>query len=303
MSRLLLLLLLLLLLPVQARAATRDVYDRVRDGYADNNGVRIHYATLGRTGPLIVMIHGFPDFWYTWRDQMAALSRHYQVVAMDQRGYNLSDKPQGVKSYDILLLASDVAAVIHDVGRDKAVVVGHDWGGEVAWVFAAIYPDMVERLVVLNAPHPRGLFRELREDPAQQAASAYARVFQQDGSERSLSPEGLAAWVRDPAARERYIEAFRRSDFTAMLDYYRQNYPRAPYTDLPLPIVKAPVLIVYGLADNYLLPATLNGTWQWLEQSLTLVTVPGVGHFVQQDASAVVTRAIKTWLADDRPPR
>jgi pimeloyl-ACP methyl ester carboxylesterase len=121
MSRILLL--LLLLLPVQARAATRDVYDRVRDGYADNNGVRIHYATLGRTGPLIVMIHGFPDFWYTWRDQMAALSRHYQVVAMDQRGYNLSDKPQGVKSYDILLLASDVAAVIHDVGRDKAVVV------------------------------------------------------------------------------------------------------------------------------------------------------------------------------------
>jgi pimeloyl-ACP methyl ester carboxylesterase len=148
MSRLLLL--FLLLLPVPARAATRDVYDRVRDGYADSNGVRIHYATLGRTGPLIVMIHGFPDFWYTWRDQMAALSRHYQVVAIDQRGYNLSDKPQGVNSYDILLLATDVAAVIHDVGRDRAVVVGHDWGGEVAWVFAAIYPDMVERLVVLN---------------------------------------------------------------------------------------------------------------------------------------------------------
>ncbi len=294
--------LVLVVLAVEAGAATRDVYDRVRDGYADSDGVRIHYATLGH-GPLVVMIHGFPDFWYTWRDQMAALSHHYQVVAMDQRGYNLSDKPAGVGQYDILLLANDVAAVIHDVGRDKAVVVGHDWGGEVAWLFAITHPAMTERVAALNAPHPRCLFRELRDNPAQEAASAYARVFQQDGAEQALTAEGLAAWVRDPAARERYVEAFRRSDFTAMLNYYRRNYPRAPYPDLALPQVQAPALIVYGLADPFLLSAGLDGTWQWLDQSLTLVTVPGAGHFVQQDASAVVTRALKTWLADYRPRR
>src|SRR5258706_5412659 len=100
-------------------SAARDVYDRVHDGYADSAGVRIHYVTLGR-GPLIVMIHGFPDFWYTWRDQIAGLSRHYQVVAMDQRGYNLSDRPVGVEQYDLTLLAGDVAAVIRAVGRERA---------------------------------------------------------------------------------------------------------------------------------------------------------------------------------------
>src|SRR5258705_13918404 len=136
MARLLRVALAALLVLVVARIApARDLYDRVRDGYADSGGVRIHYVTLGH-GPLIVMIHGFPDFWYTWRDQMAALQRHYQVVAIDQRGYNLSDRPAGLASYDLQVLADDVAAVIHAEGREHAVVVGHDWGGAVAWTLA-----------------------------------------------------------------------------------------------------------------------------------------------------------------------
>jgi pimeloyl-ACP methyl ester carboxylesterase len=276
--------------------AASDVYDRVHDHYVDNNGVRIHYVTLGRRGPLLVMIHGFPDFWYTWRDQMAALSRHYRIVAIDQRGYNLSDHPAGVEQYDILVLASDVAAVIRDAGEEQAVVIGHDWGGGVAWTFAMIYPAMTQRLIILNTPHPRALIRELRENPAQQAASEYARRFQQDGAEQTLTPQILSAWVTDPAARARYVEAFQRSDIGAMLNYYKRNYPRAPYDDLQLPAVQARVLIIYGLTDPFLLPAALNGTWQFLTQGLTLVTVPGVGHFVQQDASALVTRTIKQWL-------
>ena len=130
-----------------ARAAAKaDVFDRVRHRYADSDGVRIHYATLGR-GPLIVMIHGFPDFWYSWRDQMAGLARHYTVAAMDQRGYNLSDKPVGDEQYDLGLLVADVAAVIRDMGRERAVVVGHDWGGSVAWTLAMLRPELVERLV------------------------------------------------------------------------------------------------------------------------------------------------------------
>ncbi len=297
MTRICSLVLLLTGLAASVHGAPRDVYDRVRDGYADSGGVTIHYAALGRRGPLIVMIHGFPDFWYTWRDQMAALSRRYRVVAIDQRGYNLSDKPAGVEAYDLATLASDVAAVIRDVGADKAVVVGHDWGGAVAWTFAMFYPSMTERLVILNLPHPRCLLRELRTNPQQQASSSYARVFQAAGAERSLTAESLAAWVVDPAARARYVDAFRRSDFTAMLNYYRRNYPRAPYADVEFPIVQAPVLQIHGLADPFLLAAGLNGTWQWLAAPWTLVTVPGAGHFVQQDASALVTKTIKDWLA------
>ena len=118
------------LLSSLALSGQQDVFDRVKDGYAvSEGGVKIHYATLG-SGPLVVMIHGFPDFWYTWRHQMAALSETFQVVAIDQRGYNLSDKPKGVESYDMRLLVADVAAVIRHLGRDKATIVGHDWGGD-----------------------------------------------------------------------------------------------------------------------------------------------------------------------------
>ncbi len=106
--------------------------------------------------------------------------------------------------------------------------------------------------------------------------------------------------MTDPVARARYVEAFRRSDFEAMLNYYKRNYPREPYPDIPLPIVETPVLIIHGLADPFLLAACLNGTWEWLGQTMTLVTVPGVGHFVQQDASALVTKTIKQWLASER---
>ena len=112
--------------------AAADIDDRVTHGYADSNGVKIHYASLG-SGPLVVMIHGFPDYWYTWRRQMEGLADKFQVVAIDQRGYNLSDKPAGVENYDVRLLVGDVVAVIKHLGQQKAVIVGHDWGGLVAW--------------------------------------------------------------------------------------------------------------------------------------------------------------------------
>src|SRR5579862_7333939 len=167
-----------------------DIEARVKHGYADSNGVKIHYASLGN-GPLIVMIHGFPDYWYTWRNQMEALSDKYQCVAIDQRGYNLSDKPKGVENYDMRLLVGDVAAVIKALGRDKAIIVGHDWGGAVAWQFALNLPQMTDRLIILNLPHPRGLSRELAHNPEQQKNSAYARGFQQADAASKLTAEGL----------------------------------------------------------------------------------------------------------------
>jgi pimeloyl-ACP methyl ester carboxylesterase len=288
------------LLRASAALAGHDVYDRVKDGYADDNGVRIHYASLGH-GPAIVMIHGFPDFWYTWRNQMAALSRHYRTVAIDQRGYNLSDKPAGVESYDLLLLVADVAAVVHDIGEEKAIIVGHDWGGVVAWMFATLHPEMTDRLIILNTPHPRALIRELRTNPAQQLNSLYARIFQgETGATSGFTAKGLSGWVQEPEARAHYIEAFGRSDFDAMLNYYKRNYPREPYADVPLPKVQAPVLVVYGLKDPFLLPAGLNGTWEYLEQDLTLVTVPTASHFVQEEEPALVTKAMKIWLGRPR---
>ena len=267
-----------------------------KDGYANSNGVKIHYVTAG-SGPLVVMIHGFPDFWYTWRNQMEALAPQYQVAAIDLRGYNLSDKPEGAENYDMRLLVGDVAAVIKHLGRDKAIIVGHDWGGAISWQFAFHMPQMVERLIILNLPHPNGLSRELATNPKQQESSAYARRFQAPDSHKALTPERLAGWVTDPAAKPKYIEAFQRSSMDAMMNYYRRNYPREPYQQSTAPQrVNVPVLMIHGLKDTALLSPALNGTWDWLDADLTLVTIPNASHFVQQDASDLVSKSIKSWL-------
>lgn len=290
--------LFLLILPASS-AMAQDIESRVEHGYADSGGVKIHYAALGdKKNPLVVMIHGFPDFWYSWRDQMAALSSDYYCVAIDQRGYNLSDKPKGVENYDMRLLVGDVAAVVKHLGREKAIIVGHDWGGIVSWTTAMFMPQMVEKLIILNLPHPRGLNRELANNPQQQKNSQYARNFQQPDAHTKLTAEGLAFWVKDPEAKKKYIEAFKKSDIEAMLNYYKRNYPREPYTEDKSPIVKVkmPVLMIHGLDDTALLAGALNNTWDYLEQDLTLVTIPKSGHFVQQDASDLVTRSIKMWL-------
>ena len=280
-----------------------DLHERVKHGFADSNGVKIHYATLGK-GPLVVMIHGFPDYWYTWRHQMEALAQDHQVVAIDMRGYNKSDKPKGVKQYDMKLLIGDVLAVVKHFKQLKATIVGHDWGGAVAWAVAMAAPRVCDKLIILNLPHMRGLARELANNPQQQKNSAYARAFQLPGAHLALTAKGLSRWVKDPKARARYVEAFKRSDFEAMLNYYKQNYPRQPYQEdkSPVTLVKMPVLMFHGLNDTALLPGALNDTWKWLEKDLTLVTIPGAGHFVQQDAANQVSRTMKMWLKLQETP-
>lgn len=301
-----LIVLVLLCFSVFSRA---DIWDEAERGFAENNGVRIHYATVGQ-GPLMVMIHGFPDFWYSWRHQMAGLQDDYQVVAIDQRGYNLSDQPAGDEHYDMQLLIADVAAVIRHFDQDKAVIVGHDWGGMVAWYFAFAYPQMVDRLVVLNLPHPHALIRELTVNQQQRVSSDYAVRFSAGSPSdpdiffgMPMMPQTLAGWVSDPVARQRYIEAFAQSDFDAMLAYYKRNFPplpelsaTAPELSADIPQLNVPLLVMHGLNDTVLLSDGLNNTWDWNDADTTIVAVPNAGHFVQQDAADMVTDTLRWWL-------
>jgi len=283
--------LLLLLLSIQVQHST-----------ADSNGVKIHYATYGKQdGPLIVMVHGFPDFWYTWRDQMQVLGdAGYRCVAMDLRGYNLSGQPSGVENYDMRLLVGDVLNVIKANGREKAIVMAHDWGGAIAWQVALNAPQMVEKLVILNLPHPNGLSRELANNPGQQKASEYARRFQELDSHTKLSAAALAGWVKDPEAKKLYVEAFERSSLAGMMAFYQRNYPRPPYQQgNETRKLTMPVLLIHGLKDTALLAPALNGTWNWIDD-LTLVTIPEASHFVQQDATEKVSRTVKSWLGRDK---
>ncbi|MAF65565.1 MAG: alpha/beta hydrolase [Planctomycetes bacterium] len=286
--------------------AVSTIEERVVHGTCENAGVQLHYASLGE-GPLVVMLHGFPDWWYTWRHQMEALATNHRVVALDMRGYNRSDSPAGVENYTIEVLTGDVVALLEECGSESAVIVGHDWGGAVAWSFAIQHPERTAGLIVCNMPHPGCLQRELtRSDSGQFEAGQYARDFQVEGAHESLTAESLASWVSDPAARALTIEAFARSDFKAMLHYYEANYPRPgeratfpadPSQLPPAARVAASVLMIFGLDDRALLPTALNDTWRWLAGDLTLVTIPGAGHFVQQDAAELVTRSMVSWLA------
>lgn len=296
-------LMLALGLALLSNSARADVWSEAEHGYAQNGNVKIHYATIG-SGPLVVMIHGFPDFWYTWRSQMEGLKDNFKVVAIDQRGYNLSDAPEGEENYNMRYLVSDVAAVIHHFGAEKAVIVGHDWGGSVAWNFAFAMPQMVDKLIILNLPHPNGMSRELASNPDQQQNSGYARAFIA-GSYTDpdiffgmpMNPQTLSGWVTDPAAQPHYVEAFQRSSFPAMLAYYKQNYPRpgAPVAAAP-PRLGMPLLIFHGLKDTALNSNGLNNTWDWIDADTTVVTAPEAGHFVQQDAADLVTSTMKWWL-------
>lgn len=284
--------------------SSQSLQDRVEHGFVDNDGVKIHYAAIGE-GPLIVMIHGFPDFWYTWHEQMESLSDNFKVVAIDLRGYNKSDKPKGVENYKMKFLIGDVVAVIKNFSDGKAVIVGHDWGGAIAWQVAMWRPELVEGLIVLSTPHPNGLFRELKNNPQQKKNSEYAADFQKPDAYKGLTAEGLASWVRDDKEKEIYIEAFERSDFEAMLNYYKASFPKTS-TDSTKQVSKPPTqqkkvmcstLAIFGLEDNALLPSGWNGTWDWIDKDLTLVSVPGAGHFVHRDSSDFVTSNIRLWLS------
>jgi epoxide hydrolase 4 len=268
----------------------------VEHGYADNGGVKIHYVSIG-SGPLVLFLHGFPDFWYTWRHQLAELSKDFHAVAIDLRGYNLSDKPKGREHYQMKALISDVYAVLRHFGTKSATIVGHDWGGAIAWATAMFLPRVVQRLIVLNSLHPANMRRELAHNPAQRKASDYAKNFNIEGAHKMVKVDDLVKWVTDPEEKLKYIEAHNRSDIEAMLSYY-QNFPQEPFAEEEpqLPKIKCPVLQIFGLQDEYLLQTGLKGTWELIDNEFTLVTIPGAGHFVQHDAPAIVTKTIDNWL-------
>ena len=173
--------------------------------YADVNGVRLHYATAGR-GKLILFLHGFPEFWYAWKQQLSEFARDYQAVAPDLRGYNLSSKPAEVEQYAVTHLVEDVRALAAHLGHSRFILVGHDWGGAVAWATALYHPEAVENLIIINAPHPGIFERELRSNPAQQQASQYMLFVPQPAGRghafgQQLRESGGSSPERGPAAR------------------------------------------------------------------------------------------------------
>ena len=274
-----------------------SVWDRVDHHWAENGDVKIHYVTLGKGDP-VLFIHGFPDIWYSWRNQMDALSSDFLTAAMDLRGYNQSSQPQGIENYALPLILGDVAAVIEDMGVGKVNLVGHDWGGAIAWRFAMEHPDKVENLVILNLTHPKG-YAAVVANPteAQKANTEYARQFSSSKPDGSPVPDRILA-IGDrfgETVGKHYREALMRSSYDGMVNYYRANYGSATGGG-DMPDLEMPVLQFHGLKDTAVDKDGLRNTWDWMKKDYTLVTVPSAGHFVQWEAPELISETMRAWL-------
>jgi pimeloyl-ACP methyl ester carboxylesterase len=286
---------------------------RWNDRYAVVNGIRLHYVEAG-TGPAIVLLHGFPEFWYSWRHQLPALSAAgFRAIALDLRGYNESEKPLGIRSYDIEALTDDVLGIIRAEGGGRCAVVGHDWGGAIAWHLAMHHPQWVEKLIVLNAPHPYSFFRALKT-LAQLRKSWYMLFFQLPRLPEMLLRAGDCAWLShvlrtDPVRRDafteadiaRYKEALAKPGAaTAAIHYYRALFRRNPFA-LPRQIrpIEAPTLLIWGEYDRYLGLDLIQGLEPWVP-NLRIAAIAEASHWVQLDAPERVNRLIIDFLRTGR---
>jgi epoxide hydrolase 4 len=280
------------------------------DAYAEVNGVRLHYVEEGK-GPLILFLHGFPEFWYAWKDLLPEFAKDHHAVAVDMRGYNFSSMPEAVDAYRVSILVEDVRALAEKLGAKKFVLVGHDWGGVVAWAFAAAHPEMLEKLVIINAPHPSVFARELANNPDQQKASAYFNLFTSPVAEATLSQNDFAlvqqsvlgTWA-DDEDRKKYLEAWRRG-LTGGLNYYRAANLKSPVggekadasgVSIPKnPIIAVPTLVIWGLKDTALLQGNLDGLDQYVKV-LKIERVPEASHWVVHEQPATVIHAMRLFL-------
>ncbi|MGI8551466.1 MAG: alpha/beta fold hydrolase [Dehalococcoidia bacterium] len=286
--------------------------------YADLNGVRLHYAYSGQ-GNLIIFLHGFPEFWYEWKDQLAEFGRDYQAVAPDMRGYNLSSKPAELGEYAMPHLVEDVRALAEHLGQKQFVLVAHDWGGAVAWAFALAHPEYLKGLVSINIPHPAIFQRELQNNPAQQQASQYMLLFRSPQAEASLSANNYAGLVNAVLAkgleqghftetdRDAYIEAWSQPGaLTGGLNYYRAARIGPPSgesgetggnyaIDQSSLTVKIPTLVIWGEQDTALLTGNLNGLEQYVPD-LTVKRIPDATHWVVHEKPELVNAYIREFL-------
>jgi len=280
-------------------------------------GVELDVATAGDpAAPAIVLLHGFPESHRTWRHQIPELAKTHFVIAPDQRGFARSSKPEGTENYSPDKTVGDLIALADHFGKDRFVLVGHDWGGAIAWMAALQHPNRVERLVIVNAPHPFVFQKSLFDDMEQRAASQYIRLFRNPGLEAQLEAMGLGTFFdttfarhADPALlapeRDAYLDEWGQPGaMTAMLNWYRasaivvpgmdETPERPAFLDGPFPPLQMPVLVIWGMGDKALLPVQLEGLDQ-LVPDLKVVEVDA-GHFVPWENPTAVNAAIRDWI-------
>lgn len=286
--------------------------DSIQHGYAQVGGVRLHYAQQGSGERLVLLLHGFPECWYSWRHQLMALSRDFTVVAPDMRGYNLSDKPPRVEDYRMEKLVDDVTGLIRHFGRSEAAVIGHDWGAAVAWAVALRHPEYVWRLGALQVP-PLAIWR--RNMTFKQALKSWYMLFFQiprlpewwmSRNDFALLDQMFTQTVARPGTVTAtdiavYKKALREPGaLTAGINYYRANFfqffsldgqKRSDEAE-----IRVPTLFVFGERDHAIAPETVRGVGRYIDAPYHEVRLANVGHWSQQEAAQEVTAALQSFL-------
>jgi pimeloyl-ACP methyl ester carboxylesterase len=277
--------------------------------YIETNGIRLHVVQAGpQSGTPVVLLHGFPEFWYGWRLQIPALvETGCRVIIPDQRGYNLSDKPEGVKTFSMDELVKDVIGLIDALGYEKVNLVGHDWGAAVAWVVADQHPERLHRLGILNVPHPEVMKRFLKRDLEQLRRSWYILFFQlpwlpealmraQDWSAmiRALRDSGKTHTFTDEDI-DKYKEAWSQPGaLTAMLNWYRAA-ARYQMPDMKDALIRVPTLMMWGMKDVALSHRLARPSMDYCEEG-NLILFPEATHWVQLDEADSVNHYLADFL-------
>lgn len=273
------------------------------------NNIKLHYMEEG-SGEVVLLLHGFPEFWYSWRKQIPVLAEKFRVIAADMRGYNLSDKPQGISNYSIDVLADDIAGLIRSLGVERVNLVGHDWGGAVAWMVAAKYPELISRLAILNMPHPAEMRKAFfRFNLRQLMRSYYIFFFQLPViPERFIGRDLNSTFTRafnsfspkknsyTPEEIAQYVEAYSRPGvLTATINYYRATLRKltAFSSSAPLPM---PVLLIWGEQDKALGKELSLNTGAYCA-NLKVIYDPGSGHFIQHDNPELVNKSLMDFFS------
>jgi pimeloyl-ACP methyl ester carboxylesterase len=282
----------------------------IRFEYAEIGDIKLHYATAGNGERLVILLHGFPECWYSWRHQIAALSDRYTIVAPDLRGYNLSDKPESVADYAIEKLVDDVVGLIHYFGRGEAAIVGHDWGAAVAWAVAERHPEAVWKLCAMQVP-PVSVWRR-NQTFKQFLASWYIFFFQIPAlpellmrrNDFALLANALKNSTAEPgifteADINQYKKAWREPRaLTSALNYYRANILKRLFSNRPDEKIKVPTLFIYGEQDSFVLPATVRDVGSAVDAPFAEIRIPGAAHWVQQEAAEIVSDSLREFLSD-----
>ena len=285
--------------------------------FANINGIKMHYVTIGE-GPLIVFLHGFPEFWKSWKHQISFFSKKFKVVALDMRGYGETERPIQVGEYRIEKLARDVTELIDSLGQKKATVVGHDWGGAVAWATAMMNPSFVEKLIVMNAPHPAIVQRNAFRNYAQMQKSWYMFFFLlEKAPEKVLSSNNfeilkhmfeISIKRKDRFSLsdiEEYVSSWsKEGGITGGLNYYRANLNEEFWGNLgesiPFPKIKIPTLQIWAEDDMFLGKELTEGTKEFVvDAPFSLKVIPNCGHWVQQEAPEEVNQIMEEFLLND----